>query len=84
MREIGARSWAVQGLKPGQRKVVAASVDSLLPETSLLARPNGKLGARRVAVGDLEPDTIAQMWVVFRRYYADIRGPSRDKGRNST
>ncbi len=66
----------MQRLKPGQSKVAAASVDSLLPETARMAAPNGKLGARRVAVGDLEPDTIAQMWTVFRRYYADI---SRDR-----
>ena len=65
----------MQSLKQGRSKVAFAG-DSLLPELTQAAQANGKLGARRVAVGDLDRDTIAQMWSVFRCYYADI---SRDR-----
>lgn len=66
----------MQGMKQRHVKTGLVAVDSLLPDLAHQASANGELGARRVAVGDLDRDTIAQMWSVFRCYYADV---SRDR-----
>lgn len=66
----------MQGLEPGQGKASACTADSGSLETAASRTLSGKLGARRIAVSQLDSDTIAQMWSVFCGYYADI---SRDK-----
>lgn|SRR3989338_9120375 len=66
----------MQGLEPGQGKASVCTVDSVSLETATPRTASGKLGSRRIAVSQLDSDTIAQMWSVFCGYYADI---SRDK-----
>ncbi|QKE63610.1 hypothetical protein HNE05_09645 [Aquipseudomonas campi] len=66
----------MQGLKQGQGKASACAADSVSLEAADLRAASGKLASRRIAVSELDSDTIAQMWSVFCGYYADI---SRDR-----
>lgn len=66
----------MQGLRQDQGKASVCTVDGVSLDNADLRTASGKLAARRIAVGKLDSDTIAQMWSVFCGYYADI---SRDK-----
>lgn len=65
----------MQAIPTGQRRARMTAEPSLSGQ-QIGKLPSGKLGAVRVPVGDLDRDTIGDMWAVFRSYYADV---SRDR-----
>lgn len=66
----------MHSFQTGSTQAQLTAPNALGKRDQALAQANGKLGAHRVAVGDLDRQTIADMWAVFRSYYADI---SRDR-----
>ena len=66
----------MQGLEQGQGKASALTAESLPLGNTGMRVSSGRLASRRLAVGNLDSNTITQMWSVFSRYYADI---SREK-----